>query len=311
MEMTDVEVLSHVGHYSLPANRSPFYYKKVLEKIQHDLLTLDNSAYFEVKKAKAQAKQQAALDSQRHCRALRKKKDRIIYIHRSFMSFLTLACACLVYWTFHLSAQLHLSYIQNTELKASLVLSLSNINKKEISFTSSFPFTIHHDTVTNYQNFSDKTAFENSATKEENINKFKGKKAKTKDKSRTKTKTKTASNAHSTRSVQEKRCPSFDVKPAYNMTLEECMFLMNAVLPYDNTGVLNHTQICKLKFLADEYIFWRCDNVAINLTQSIYAYHNNHSVGKLQNVCSVMDDDNDHILTPDELCVVKDFIYHL
>jgi hypothetical protein len=277
---------------------------KTLEKVQKDLITIDKFVHHEAQQA--QTERERALKAKSNCRILGERKDKIIFLHRSFMSFLATVCACLVYWTFHLSAQLHLSYIQNTELKASLVL--SNINKKEISFTSSFPFTIHHDTVTNYQNFSDKTAFENSATKEENINKFKEKKAKTKDKSRTNTKTKTASNAHS---VQEKRCPSFVVKPAYNMTLEECRFLMNAVLPYDNTGVLNHTQICKLKFLADKYIFWRCDNVAINLTQSIYAYHDNHSVVKLQNVCSVLDDDNDHTLTPDELCVVKDFIYHL
>jgi len=90
------------------------------------------------------------------------------------------------------------------------------------------------------------------------------------------------------------------------------MYVLNeSCFVNSNTAVLNEVQICELKFFTDKYVLWRCDNVTLNLTQSIYFYYNSHSVEKLQHFCLVMDDNNDSILTPDEMCIVKDFIYNL
>lgn len=236
------------------------------------------------------------------------------------MGFVAGVCLCLFAWTFNMKYQLGLCYNQQLimkaelkissstifELKNSLVFSQSTITNLQNSVTTSNPISFprtyisHHDIHTHHHNdFSDKNDFKNTTTKEET------------KKTSSETKTASKSQSQSTHYFQEKRCPSFVTKPAHNVTVQECMYLMSIVLSNSNTAVLNEVQICELKFFADKYIFWRCDNVTLNLTQSIYVYYNNHSVEKLQHFCLVMDDNNDSILTPDEMCIVKDFIYHL
>ena len=237
------------------------------------------------------------------------------------MAFLATLCLGLFGWIFNLHARLEVSLHLTTQLKTSLVISHSTLNQLQHSFTSSsalsFPSTKiyhhHHENINYYQNGTDKSTSTNQEHTRESTN-HTSTSTKTMSKSKTSSKAKSKSNRkgnEETHSVNEFRCIVHDEFLHYNFSLYSCYQIFHLVDTYDN-NILYAQDICNLKSILQKIIPCFCITIKnLSFSTLLVARNQIYDIDVLKKICVLSDINFDLTLTPNEMCLVKKYIYQL
>jgi len=229
-------------------------------------------------------------------RALRKKNDRVIYVHRCFMTFLATLCVGLAGLTFNLHAQLKVSVRMTTKLELKL--------EKSSSIHNNFDSSFHNEHIYIYPNVTDKSSSKTSTKTKSNT--------KTSSKAKARPKSKASRKKHEEmHSENEFKCLLLDEFLHYNFSMLSCYQIFYLVDAFD-FNILYAQDICKLKSIVQIVIPWHCSRMSSLSFSTVHVAHKeSYDINALKQICLHSDINSDLTLTPNEMCLVKEYIYHL